>query len=75
MKLSSLLQLGHKYKNSVIFSCSNFELVYEIAAELLVVCSLTEEIQDFAITFVNSLESCLENSPALLKDQKLRGTL
>ena len=36
--------------------------------------SLTEEIKDFAVTFVNSLESCLENSPALLKNQKLRGT-
>lgn len=38
-----------------------------------VVFSLTEEIEEFATTFIKSLESCLDNTPELLKSQKLRG--
>lgn len=41
----------------------------------LVKYSLTEEIQEFAVNFMHSLQSCLEETPELLKNQKLKGYL
>ena len=36
-------------------------------------CSLAEVIKTFASTFVKSLESCLDNTPDVLKNKKIKG--